>query len=254
MVAKSIAKLGTRVWSNARYDPPMMLENSVPRGSVGIAIPRHTPRRASSAWHAPLARFILAMQRENKRQANRERRAEELEERKWKAKEAKKLVFGVNPLHVFFLLLFFLPTAFTVADYFFNFSKVPGGGYGSLDPAQAEWRSKIKAFYSEHNPGRSGRCPSSCASTKGRSASSCASSRRSTRRRRRRTRSSTGPPWTETRREARARRRVSRRHHRHPTPATDPFEATRSRHRPGRLTRRIGEPPVPKERYTTGGR
>ena len=99
------------------------------------------------------------MQRENKRQANRERRAEELEERKGKAKEAKKLVFGVNPLHVFFLLLFFLPTAFTVADYFFNFSKVPGGGYGSLDPAQAEWRSKIKAFYSEHNPGKIGEVP-----------------------------------------------------------------------------------------------
>lgn len=99
------------------------------------------------------------MQRENKRQANRERRAEELEERKLKAKEAKKLVFGVNPLHVFFLLLFFLPTAFTVADYFFNFSKVPGGAYGSLDPAQAEWRSKIKAFYSEHNPGKIGEVP-----------------------------------------------------------------------------------------------
>ena len=78
------------------------------------------------------------------------------EERKWKAKEAKKLVFGVNPLHVFFLLLFFLPTAFTVADYFFNFSKVPGGGYGASIPAQAVWRTKIKAFYEENNPSKVG--------------------------------------------------------------------------------------------------
>ena len=57
------------------------------------------------------------------------------------------------------MLLFFLPTAFTVADYFFNFSKVPGGGYGSLDPAQAVWRTKIRAFYEENNPSKVGEIP-----------------------------------------------------------------------------------------------
>lgn len=83
------------------------------------------------------------------RRANARDMKEEMEEEKrWKKKEQKKLWFGsVNPLHLFFLLLFTLPTAFTVADYFFNFSKVPGGGYGSLDPAQAVWREKLKAFY-----------------------------------------------------------------------------------------------------------
>ena len=79
--------------------------------------------------------------------------------KKYKKAQAKKLVFGVNPLHVFFLLLFFLPTAFTVADYFFNFSKVPGGGYGTLDPAQAVWRTKIRAFYEENNPSKVGEIP-----------------------------------------------------------------------------------------------
>ena len=57
----------------------------------------------------------------------------------------------MNPLHVFFFLLFTLPTAFTASDYFFNFSKVPGGGYGSLDPAQAVWRTKIRRFTRRNN-------------------------------------------------------------------------------------------------------
>ena len=94
-----------------------------------------------------------------RRAAARESRDEEVEEKKYKKAQAKKLVFGVNPLHVFFLLLFFLPTAFTVADYFFNFNKVPGGGYGSLDPAQAVWRTKIRAFYEENNPSKVGEIP-----------------------------------------------------------------------------------------------
>ena len=81
-------------------------------------------------------------------------REEAEEERKYKKKEEKGLWCGVKPLHLFFLLLFTLPTAFTVADYFFNFSKVEGGGYGSLDPAQAVWRERLKAFYSENNPSK----------------------------------------------------------------------------------------------------
>jgi hypothetical protein len=34
--------------------------------------------------------------------------------------------------------------------------KVEGGGYGALDPAQAVWRERLKAFYGENNPGRVG--------------------------------------------------------------------------------------------------
>ena len=83
-----------------------------------------------------------------RRAAAREQREEEIEERKFKKAEEKKLIFGVNPLHLFFLLLFTLPTILGVVDYFFPFSKVPGGGYGSLDPAQAEWRMRLRAFYS----------------------------------------------------------------------------------------------------------
>ena len=60
---------------------------------------------------------------------------------------------------LFFLLLFTLPTILGVVDYFFPFSKVPGGGYGSLDPAQAEWRMRLRAFYSEHNPGKMDEIP-----------------------------------------------------------------------------------------------
>ena len=94
------------------------------------------------------------------RRANaREQREDEIEERKFKKAEDKKLWFGLNPLHVFFLLLFFLPTMLGVVDYFTNFSHVPGGGYGALDPAQAEWRMRLKAFYSEHNPGKMDEIP-----------------------------------------------------------------------------------------------
>ena len=88
-----------------------------------------------------------------RRAARARRREEEIEERKFKKAEEKRLIFGINPLHLFFLLLFTLPTILGVVDYFFPFSKVPGGGYGSLDPAQAEWRMRLRAFYSEHNPG-----------------------------------------------------------------------------------------------------
>ena len=94
-----------------------------------------------------------------RRAAAREQREEEIEERKFKKAEEKKLIFGINPLHLFFLLLFTLPTILGVVDYFFPFSKVPGGGYGSLDPAQAEWRMRLRAFYSEHNPGKMDEMP-----------------------------------------------------------------------------------------------
>ena len=60
-----------------------------------------------------------------RRAALREQKDDDAEERRWKAAEKKRLIWGINPLHVFFLLLFFLPTAFTVADYFFGFSNIP---------------------------------------------------------------------------------------------------------------------------------
>ena len=41
-----------------------------------------------------------------RRAAAREQREEEIEERKFKKAEEKKLIFGINPLHLFFLLLF----------------------------------------------------------------------------------------------------------------------------------------------------
>ena len=95
-----------------------------------------------------------------RRAAARDAREDAVEEKKFKKIESKKLVFGVNPLHVFFMLLFFLPTAFTLADYFFNFSKLPPGqGYGTLDPQQAVWRTKIRAFYEENNPGKINEIP-----------------------------------------------------------------------------------------------
>ena len=103
------------------------------------------------------------------RRANaRELREEAEEERRWKKREEKGLWFGVKPLHVFFLLLFTLPTAFTVADYFFHFSKVPGGGYGSLDPAQEMWRERLRAFYGEHNPSKVSEIPALLRKYKGR--------------------------------------------------------------------------------------
>lgn len=94
-----------------------------------------------------------------RRAALREQKDDDAEERRWKAAEKKKLIWGINPLHVFFLLLFFLPTAFTVADYFFGFSNVPGGGHGALDPKQAVWRAKIRAFYEENNPSKVSEIP-----------------------------------------------------------------------------------------------
>mmetsp|Transcript_36106 Transcript_36106/g.88967 ORF Transcript_36106/g.88967 Transcript_36106/m.88967 type:complete len:132 (-) Transcript_36106:52-447(-) len=89
----------------------------------------------------------------------KELREEVEEEKKWSKKEKKNLIWGINPLHLFFLVLFTLPTIFAVVDYFFNFSKVPGGGYGTLDPAQAVWREKLKAFYGENNPGKMSEIP-----------------------------------------------------------------------------------------------
>ena len=86
-----------------------------------------------------------------RRAAARESREDEIEEKKHKKAQAKKLVWGVNPLHVFFLLLFFLPTAFTVADYFFNFSKVPGGGWATEEALA--WRRE------ENNPSKVGEIP-----------------------------------------------------------------------------------------------
>jgi|AntAceMinimDraft_11_1070367.scaffolds.fasta_scaffold43754_1 hypothetical protein len=93
------------------------------------------------------------------RRANAKELREEIdEEKRFKKKESKTLWFGfINPLHLFFLLLFTLPTAFTVADYFFNFSKVDGGGYGALDPEQGVWRERLKAFYGGE-PGRARFC------------------------------------------------------------------------------------------------
>mmetsp|Transcript_41129 Transcript_41129/g.65904 ORF Transcript_41129/g.65904 Transcript_41129/m.65904 type:complete len:131 (+) Transcript_41129:223-615(+) len=95
------------------------------------------------------------------RRANAKELREEIdEEKRFKKKESKTLWFGfINPLHLFFLLLFTLPTAFTVADYFFNFSKVDGGGYGALDPEQGVWRERLKAFYGENNPGKVSEIP-----------------------------------------------------------------------------------------------
>jgi hypothetical protein len=94
-----------------------------------------------------------------RRAAARETREDAVEEKKFKKKEAKKLLWGVNPVHVFFFVLFFLPTAFTMADYFFKFSAVPGGGYGTLDPKQAVWRTKIRACYEENNPSKVNEIP-----------------------------------------------------------------------------------------------
>ena len=77
-----------------------------------------------------------------RRAAAREQREEEIEERKFKKAEEKKLIFGINPLHLFFLLLFTLPTILGVVDYFFPFSKVPGGGaraVGAAPGAGDEW-------------------------------------------------------------------------------------------------------------------
>lgn len=58
----------------------------------------------------------------------------------------------ISWLHLFFLLLFTLPTAFAVVDYFFNLSPPPGQAYGTLTEEGRMYRTKIKAFYSEYNP------------------------------------------------------------------------------------------------------
>ena len=58
----------------------------------------------------------------------------------------------ISWLHLFFLGLFVLPTAFALLDYFFAFTPPPGQGYGSLTPEARMIREKIKAFYSEYNP------------------------------------------------------------------------------------------------------
>lgn len=94
-----------------------------------------------------------------RRRQAREEREDAIEERRAKAREEKNLCCGVSSLHVFFLLLFFLPTMFGVADYFFKVSEVPGGAHGALDPSQSVWREKLKAFYGENNPGKIGEIP-----------------------------------------------------------------------------------------------
>lgn len=58
----------------------------------------------------------------------------------------------ISWLHLFFLLLFTLPTAFAVVDYFFNLTPPPGQAYGTLTEEGRMYRTKIKAFYSEYNP------------------------------------------------------------------------------------------------------
>ena len=58
----------------------------------------------------------------------------------------------ISWLHLFFLGMFVLPTAFALLDYFFAFTPPPGQGYGSLTPEARMIREKIKAFYSEYNP------------------------------------------------------------------------------------------------------
>jgi len=58
----------------------------------------------------------------------------------------------ISWLHLFFLGMFALPTAFALLDYFFAFTPPPGQGYGSLTPEARMIREKIKAFYSEYNP------------------------------------------------------------------------------------------------------
>jgi len=58
----------------------------------------------------------------------------------------------ISWLHLFFLALFTLPTAFAVVDYFFNLSPPPGQAYGTLTEEGRMYRTKIKAFYSEYNP------------------------------------------------------------------------------------------------------
>lgn len=70
-----------------------------------------------------------------------------------KGKDEQGGFFGkISWLHLFFLLLFTLPTAFAVVDYFFNLTPPPGQAYGTLTEEGRMYRTKIKAFYSEYNP------------------------------------------------------------------------------------------------------
>jgi hypothetical protein len=120
-----------------------LTSNSTPPGRARGA--REHPPRATTAAAAAAA---AAMGKADSKGSGAERRAgakelrEEQEEDKREKKREKKTLWNVcglsvNPLHLFFLVLFTLPTMFAVADWFFpSISKPPGGSASHSSPCR----------------------------------------------------------------------------------------------------------------------
>ena len=132
--------------------------NSMPHATAGSFISTSSPFTfvLTRAPHAP-ARSPAFL-------TPQELREEIEEEKRWKKKEKKELWFGIKPLYLFFLLLFTLPTIFTVLDYFFNFSQVeartgpepPGEGGAGFDqnfiPARHSYHTRAVQNSTRESP------------------------------------------------------------------------------------------------------